>query len=150
VDAGDGDGSSTMTPWDTFDVDNDGETNDPVTGERVPDRDHGQRVRGVKIDMGAHERVSCAGDANDDQLIGFADLLAVLSNWDCTTCGAIDWDGSGTIGFGDLLIVLSGWGPCGCAVPLSPPATVYECMEKTQDPAEQAACIEAILLTQEP
>lgn len=143
-DSGDGDAATTMTPADATDVDYDNDV-----AEHVPDRDHGDRVRGDAIDMGAYERVSpCAGDSNDDQMIGFQDLLAVLSNWGCTSCGAIDWDGNSTIGFGDLLIVLSEWGPCGCETPVSPPESVYECMEKTSDPAEQAACIEAILLTQ--
>ena len=42
---------------------------------------------------------------------GFADLLAVLSNWGCTDCPE-DIDGSGVADFLDLLEVLSNWGPC--------------------------------------
>jgi hypothetical protein len=31
---------------------------------------------------------------------------------------------------------------------MSPTESAYKCMERTQDPAEQAACIDAILLAQ--
>jgi hypothetical protein len=54
----------------------------------------------------------CAADVDGSGDVGFPDLLAILSAWDCTTCDAEDINGDGTVGFGDLLIVLSTWGPC--------------------------------------
>jgi hypothetical protein len=148
IDAGDDDASGTLMPADGFDVDDDEDTDEPT-----PDLDHGTRVREAKIDMGAYEHVdACVGDVSDDQIIGFADLIVLLAEWgSCGSClpylGA-DLNQDCEVGFGDLLIMLSSWGPCGMSQPLSPPESVYECMEKTSDPAEQAACIEAILLTQ--
>jgi hypothetical protein len=48
------------------------------------------------------------GDANGDGIVGFPDLLVVLSNWD--TGGPVgDLDCDGIVGFGDLLLVLSNW-----------------------------------------
>lgn len=55
--------------------------------------------------------VPCPSDVNADRLVGFTDLLAVLSSWGCTSC-AEDIDGSGAVDFGDLLTVLAAWGPC--------------------------------------
>jgi YVTN family beta-propeller protein len=55
---------------------------------------------------------ACAGDVDGDGQVGFADLLAVLSEWGpCAECAA-DTDGSGEVDFGDLLMVLSEWGSC--------------------------------------
>jgi hypothetical protein len=49
------------------------------------------------------------GDVDGDGIVGFLDLLAVLSQWGpCPGCPA-DLDGDGTVGFLDLLIVLSNW-----------------------------------------
>jgi hypothetical protein len=110
-------------------------------------------VRDAKIDMGAYERFDpCAGDVSDDQVIGFQDLIVLLAEWgsygNCPPYIGVDLNHDCAVGFADLLIMLSSWGPCGMSQPLSPPESVYECLEKTSDPAEQAACIEAILLTQ--
>jgi hypothetical protein len=50
------------------------------------------------------------GDVNFDGIVGFDDLLAVLSNWGpCQGLCSEDSDGSGDVGFGDLLDVLSNW-----------------------------------------
>jgi len=54
-------------------------------------------------------------DFDEDGVVGFGDLLLLLSAWeqDCPG-GSVpcppDLDGDGTIGFGDLLILLSLWG----------------------------------------
>ena len=54
----------------------------------------------------------CPADLDQDGIIGFADLVVLLSNWGvCVACPA-DFDGDGVVGFIDLLVVLSGWGPC--------------------------------------
>ncbi len=53
----------------------------------------------------------CVADLNEDEMVGFDDLVLVLSAWG-TTGGREDLDGSGTVDFDDLLIVLDAWGPC--------------------------------------
>jgi WD40 repeat protein len=54
-----------------------------------------------------------AEDIDGDGIVGFSDLLIVLSLWGpCPGCPE-DLDGDGVVGFSDLLAVLSLWGPCG-------------------------------------
>jgi hypothetical protein len=53
-------------------------------------------------------------DINDDDQVGFVELLCALSNWgpcgdDCPPC---DFNRDGGIGFGDLLLCLNSWGSC--------------------------------------
>jgi hypothetical protein len=57
---------------------------------------------------------ACPWDFNGDGMIGFADLLEVLSNWGPCTVDPCKWDfnGDGVVGFADLLKILSNWGPC--------------------------------------
>jgi phospholipase/lecithinase/hemolysin len=51
------------------------------------------------------------GDVNGDWLVGFDDLLLVLSAWGpCAGACPEDLDGDGAVGFDDLLIVLANWG----------------------------------------
>jgi hypothetical protein len=56
----------------------------------------------------------CPGDiAGGDGLVGFEDLLALLSAWGpCAAPCAADLTGDGEVGFGDLLLLLSLWGAC--------------------------------------
>ena len=44
-----------------------------------------------------------------DQVVGFSDILVLLSNWGGS---APDIDGDGVIGFSDVLAVLSVFGDC--------------------------------------
>jgi hypothetical protein len=54
----------------------------------------------------------CPGDLDGDGIVGFPDLLIVLSMWGpCPGCPG-DIDGDDIVGFPDLLIVLSTWGDC--------------------------------------
>jgi len=53
----------------------------------------------------------CPGDLDDDGLVGFTDLVAVLDAWG-KEGGPEDLDRSGAVDFGDVLIVLDSWGPC--------------------------------------
>ncbi|MBT8487133.1 MAG: VCBS repeat-containing protein [Phycisphaerae bacterium] len=54
----------------------------------------------------------CPADLDDDGVVGFTDLLALLAAWGpCPGC-AEDIDGDGDVGFVDLLTVLDDWGPC--------------------------------------
>jgi hypothetical protein len=58
----------------------------------------------------------CAADLDGDGVVGFFELLSLLSLWgpcpgspgDCPE----DLDGDGVVGLTDLLIVLAAWGPC--------------------------------------
>jgi hypothetical protein len=55
---------------------------------------------------------ACPWDLSGDSMIGFSDLLAILSAWGpCPGCPE-DLSGDGVVGFADLLKVLSEWGPC--------------------------------------
>ena len=50
-----------------------------------------------------------AGDVNDDGLVDFGDVLAVLSVWGtCVDCPE-DFDGNDVVDFADLLFVLNSW-----------------------------------------
>ncbi len=83
--------------------------------EIVLDLNGEPRRVGVAIDMGAYEQQvtsACSGDVDHDGVVGFSDLVAVLSEWGlCTGCSE-DVDGDGLVGFSDLIVVSSGWGVC--------------------------------------
>ncbi len=50
------------------------------------------------------------GDVDDDGVVGFSDLLAVLAAWGpCDGACPADVDNDGTVGFSDLLVVLGAW-----------------------------------------
>jgi hypothetical protein len=54
----------------------------------------------------------CPEDLNDDQMVGFDDLLLVLEAWGpCEGCPA-DLNGDDAVDFDDLLRVLAAWGDC--------------------------------------
>lgn len=46
------------------------------------------------------------GDLDDDGEVGSADILEIITNFGCTTCGDLDLDGDGVVGIGDLLLLL--------------------------------------------
>jgi len=49
------------------------------------------------------------GDLDDDGIVGFQDLLALLAAWGpCAGCPA-DLNGDGDVGFGDVLLLLAAW-----------------------------------------
>ncbi len=55
---------------------------------------------------------TCPGDIDENGIIEFVDLLAVLEAWGpCPDCPE-DVNGSGVVDFQDLVILLSVWGPC--------------------------------------
>ncbi|NNF42625.1 MAG: hypothetical protein HKN62_06195 [Phycisphaerales bacterium] len=57
----------------------------------------------------ARYRSGEAADLDGDGVVGFTDLLIVLSSWGpCPDCPA-DLDGDGSVGLTDLLAVLAGW-----------------------------------------
>lgn len=57
----------------------------------------------------------CTGDIDGDDVIGFSDLITILTEWGpCPPGGPCpaDLDDDGSVGLSDLLFVLAGWGPC--------------------------------------
>jgi hypothetical protein len=70
---------------------------------------HGAQFFDFAFDIIATE---CPWDLDRDCIVGFSDLLGVLSNWGpCPGC-LEDFDDSGAVDFDDLLEVLSWWGVC--------------------------------------
>jgi hypothetical protein len=57
-------------------------------------------------------RIPCPTDLDGDRIVGFSDLLIVLSTWGPQPAHPADFDGDGVVGFQDLLLVLSTWGAC--------------------------------------
>jgi hypothetical protein len=94
---------------DVYDVDDDGDETEPT-----PDLDFTDRVIGAAVDRGPYEYpCDLRADFNEDGLVGFADLLQLLSEWGpCESCPpSCEWDVNGDceVGFADLLFVLSEW-----------------------------------------
>ncbi|MCP3904716.1 MAG: hypothetical protein GY715_13905 [Planctomycetes bacterium] len=55
---------------------------------------------------------ACAADLSGNDVVDFADVLAVIGAWGpCLEC-AEDLDGDHVVGFGDVLEVIAAWGPC--------------------------------------
>ncbi len=52
----------------------------------------------------------CSADLDGDGVVGSADLVALLAEWN--EPGAGDLDGDGVVGIGDLLLLLAAWGSC--------------------------------------
>jgi hypothetical protein len=66
--------------------------------------------RTVRVTVLASAGGGCAApDLDGDCVVGFNDLLMLLSAWGCTNCPE-DFDGGGA-GFSELLLILSEWGP---------------------------------------
>ena len=53
---------------------------------------------------------SCPGDLDEDQVVGFTDLVLLLGQWQQPGSG--DLDESGTVDFADLVLLLNLWGDC--------------------------------------
>jgi hypothetical protein len=50
-----------------------------------------------------------AGDVNGDEVVNFADILAIIGQWGfCPGCSG-DLDGDNQVGFSDILIVIGNW-----------------------------------------
>ncbi|MCP3902678.1 MAG: hypothetical protein GY715_03500 [Planctomycetes bacterium] len=63
------------------------------------------------------ERDVCPADLNNDDDVGFGDVLWLLSHWGpCAGCPE-DLNGSGVVDFADVLNVIGAWGPCGQTLP---------------------------------
>jgi hypothetical protein len=91
-----------------------------LDGDRVRDLavgasgdDDGGTNRGAVWILFLDGAPACIADLDTDGDVGFADLLAILSEWGpCPPECPEDLDRSGDVGFGDLLLLLSAWGSC--------------------------------------
>jgi len=114
IDAGD----NTAVPPDTFDLDEDGDIEEPIPFDfdgnpRFVDDPYTQDT-GVGypcVDMGAYEYQGpgCPADFDGDGDVDTADLLYLLGAWG-TPAG--DVDGDGNTDTADLLALLAAWGEC--------------------------------------
>ena len=69
-------------------------------------------VDAISINATDCEDIGCAEDVTGDQLVNVADLLLVISEWQCTgTCQA-DVNSDGTVDVADLLLVIGSWSNC--------------------------------------
>jgi hypothetical protein len=117
IDAGD----NTAVPPDDFDLDDDGDTDEPTPFDLDgnprfvddPDTDDTGKGESPIVDMGAYEyQIPCPADVTDDGAVNVDDLFAVLNDWGpCNACPA-DINDDGVVNVDDLFAVLNSWGPC--------------------------------------
>ena len=112
IDAGD----VSHMPADTYDLDADGDTAEPLP----IDLDENRRVVNGYVDMGAFEwQRTCIADISPSKpgvagngIVDVDDLLAVINAWgECDICVA-DVNGDNHVDVDDLLAVINGWGTC--------------------------------------
>ncbi|TVQ63899.1 MAG: hypothetical protein EA379_03160 [Phycisphaerales bacterium] len=117
-------GNNTLLPNDDFDIDEDGDTMEQIpldlagNPRRMDDPDVPDTGVGDApiVDIGAYEAPGdvakpCPGDTNGDNVVDFADLSAVLSDFGQTGVGIPgDVNGDGEVDFADLSIVLGAFG----------------------------------------
>ncbi|MEE9129852.1 MAG: right-handed parallel beta-helix repeat-containing protein [Phycisphaerales bacterium] len=122
-----GDPDETVIPMDEFDVDQDGDFDEPTPdldlNDRVIDAD-GSCIGGGIVDMGAYE-FECPWDLDGDCSVGASDLLILLVAWGDNPGGPPDFDCNGIVGATDLLALLVNWGLCACGVG-PPPLSLEE------------------------
>lgn len=84
-----------------------------LTVTTTPDFSSGDGLHGwgLTITRAAAEVPRClAGDLDGDGVVGFADLVALLSAWGaCADDCPADLDGDGHVAFADILLLLSDW-----------------------------------------
>lgn len=114
-------GDPSVMPADTYDIDDDSDTAEPLPDRAMSDR---QVNSSSCIDIGAHENQvagSCPGDITDefsgepDGVVDDNDLKLVEAAWG--TPGGVadvapDDCGDGTVDTDDLLFIVNNWGSC--------------------------------------
>ena len=100
---------------DLLDVDLDGDLDLYIVGADGQDVGDGNGFGRVPNQF-YESTLRCRADVDGNDVVDFADLLPILSNWGpyepCPPFIPADVDESCAIDFGDLLGVLSDWGPC--------------------------------------
>jgi hypothetical protein len=130
------DATTTVIPADTFDLNANSDTT-----ERTPDLDLNPRII-TRADMGAYETQfdRCEADISGptvgqpDGDVGVPDLLYLITNWGCTSCGIdfapIPCGNNGNVGVGELLTIINYWGSdCATEDGGSAPATITDCFD---------------------
>ena len=107
---------------DTYDVDQDGDTD-----EETPDLDLLDRIVNSLIDMGAYE-INCPWDLNGDCVVNTSDLLILFSQWGPPPPPnkPADFNNDGIVNTVDLLILFANWGLCDCDTTGIEPLTLPE------------------------
>jgi predicted outer membrane repeat protein len=134
-------GEGSYVLCDQFDVDEDALNCTSTPTELWPDLDLNLRIAAV-VDLGAYERpwdrceldISGPTVGQPDGDIGVPDLLYLIANWGCTTCGIdfapIPCGNNGNVGVGELLAIINYWGSdCATEDSIPVPATITDCFE---------------------
>jgi len=67
----------------------------------------------AEITMEAFGESTCPADIDEDGMVGFSDILAVIGQWGPCECCRADLDLNQNVGFSDILVIIGAWGACG-------------------------------------